>query len=146
MGQGVFNIHFDPSKKDTFYFSNYYHSYCFDYNYSTKIPLGVCGIIVGKGDTMQYLYFDRVKLINPKEWEFTNIDYLRLLVDQWDKYKQECWNDSTFTGIINTNPDRNRKTNSATTLLYFEPHYDTIWEHKQPALEGFMQWLKEKVK
>jgi len=162
MGQGVFNIHFDPSKKDTFYFSNYYHSYCFNYNYIISIPAGVCGIVVGKGDTMQYLFKEK---LYPSF--FSSETLPNTLITLWSQYKQEC-----FDGDLFRVSDKNTAFEhylpvgtwvfSAKDIMFYEiidlpakstqclnsTRYKTVtnpWEkyHNKLTFEGFMEWLKK---
>jgi len=95
------------------------------------------------------IHNDSLDNIKEEEWidVYTSASLLRL----WKAYQQECWNDSTKTKIININPDRNIITEISpgcysSTLMWFSPKYDTVWEHKQPTFEGFMQYLERKVK
>ena len=57
------------------------------------------------------------------------------LLSHWKAYKQECWNDSTaYRGhISNKNPY---------TLEIVD--YSIVWMHKEPTLEGFMDYLERK--
>ena len=113
--------------------------------------------LVGRGQGLDSTYVKHNSLI-PRDTIYPNIDSItgevelpiiefpmsgnyhqptpiEQLLSHWKAYKQECWNDSTaYRGhISNKNPY---------TLEIVD--YSIVWMHKEPTLEGFMDYLERK--
>ena len=137
IGQGVYNIKTDYTKKDTFEFPTYYNYYAVNYRAITRIPNYAYAIVLGKSDSAEYLWRDRVESVN--DGVITNISILKILTNAWTAYKQECWNDSVYKMYYSRISPGN-----------FAVHYpDTLiceYSHRKPTFEGFMQYLERKIK
>jgi len=154
--QGVYNIKTDPTKKDTFEFPTYYKYYAVNYMAITRIPNYAYAIVLGEGDSAEYLWRDRIGSVN--DGVITNISILKIIVDKWTAYKQECWNDSTFKKnndwCFETKRDAEFEMKLA--ILWglknhvIEQKNDTCYqigwyEHTDTSLEGFMEYLKQRI-
>ena len=130
------------------------------------------GTLSGEWDTIHWveytppkdIFIQKSKYIWYNEATRTYIDSLpayntmNLVVNLWKEYKQECWNDSTWNQASSWGFDTPE--DAEYDLQYwrcFECHsyvmnkldgkyYLGYWIHKEPTLEGFMEYVERKMK
>lgn len=96
VGQGVLNIELDPSSKDTFYFGKYYTHYAINFNYITKIPSGVYAVVLGRGDSIQYLWEWNPKTDMRFRWSGDINTIANTIIILWEEYEGSCGFDTVF--------------------------------------------------
>jgi len=86
--------------------------------------------------------------------------FLPALLADWDAYRAECYNDSTLhdrrndgwtygkNWLLPSTKDTNMvwRTYGGNGIAVTEAKLRWYWTHREPTLEGFMQFLRRKVK
>jgi len=93
---------------------------------------------------------------SPKEKLLINPSWQTELLNYWKEYKQECWNDSTWIKTSYDNPVQpktwvdslGRKYMDYTGIYFSDALYRerAYWDHRQPIIEGFMEFIERKIK